>query len=130
MANGTPSPENFTIKEILTNFIQPTLEDIREKLDTKADVTDLKRLETEVEKLNGRVENIAKVTSALPSTLNRVNEIEKQVTTPERVAQMVEEGLRASKQRGWSVRERVLAASIGLITVVTLILNVTVNLLK
>jgi hypothetical protein len=118
MANG--DPERFTIKEILTNFIQPTLEEIKEKLDTKADAAVVERLEA-------RVDLLAKSAVELPTIFNKVRDIETKLTAPEKIAQMIEEGLRASKTRGWTIRERILGGLVGLATLLSLIVNLIAN---
>lgn len=118
MANG--DPERFSVKEILTNFIQPTLEEIKEKLDSKADAATVIKLET-------RVDNLAKAAAELPSMFNKVRDIETKLTAPEKIAQMIEEGLRASKTRGWSVRERVLGAIVGVASLLSLAINLITN---
>lgn len=115
MANGS-DPEKFTVKEILTNFIQPTLESIEKKLDSKADVGDLKKVED-------RVELLAKATADLPSVIVKVSEIESKLSTPEQIANMINTGLQESKARGWTNRERILGGSVAVMTLVTLIIN-------
>lgn len=117
MTNGN---ENYTVKEILTQFILPNLEEINKKLDNKAEATDVGKLEE-------RVEDLAKATAELPATITKVHELEKQLTTPEKIGQMIDEGLRASKARGWTNKERLLGAAVGLMTLFTLVLNLVAN---
>ncbi len=118
--NGSGSAGDFTVKEILTQFIMPTLEEMNGKLDKKAEISDL-------EKLEKRVDNLSKAASELPSLFNTVKDIETKLTSSEKIAQMIDEGLRASKSRGWSIRERVLGASVGIVSLLTLALNLFTN---
>ena len=123
VANGNGSstdPSGFTQKEILLEFILPELKEINAKLDTKAEVADVQKLET-------RVENLSKAAAALPSTIAKVSELEKKLTSPEQVAQMINDGLQANKARGWTNRERLLGAGVGLMTLLTLVLNLVAN---
>lgn len=119
MANGT-DPERFTVKEILTNFIQPTLENIEKKLDAKADAI-------EVERLENRVELLAKATAELPATINKVNSLEERFTSPEQIANMISKGLQDAKARGWTTRERVLGGVVAITTLLTFIINLIIK---
>ena len=116
MANGS-DPERFTVKEILTNFIQPTLENIEKKLDSKADVGELKKVED-------RVDLIAQATAGLPEVIMKVNNLESKLSTPEQIAQMINTGLQENKARGWTIRERVLGGAVAVMTLLTLIINI------
>ena len=114
--NGNGNTSNYSVKEILTQFIVPALEEIKESLDKKTNINDFQRLEADVRE-------IKKTSAELPTMFNKVKDLETRLTSPERVAQMINDGLQASKARGWSVRERILGGAVGIMTFVTLILN-------
>ena len=121
MANG--SDPGFTVKEILTNFIQPTLENIEKKLDAKADASDLKKVEDHLDKVENRVELIATATAELPGVITKVNDLENKLSTPEQIAGMIATGLQENKARGWTTRERLLGGAVALMTLITLVIN-------
>ena len=116
MANGS-DPERFTVKEILTNFIQPTLENIEKKLDNKAEAGDLKKVED-------RQELLAKATANLPDLIIRVGTLESKLSTPEQIANMINTGLQENKARGWTARERILGGAVAIMTLLTLVINI------
>ena len=58
-----------------------------------------------------------------PRLVKRIETIEATLTTPERVADIVDQALDSSNKKGWTTRERVMQVALVVISLASVILN-------
>lgn len=117
------SEGSFTVKEILVDVVIPKLDDIERKLEHKADLKDLERMELRVDALTVAVAEMPHVKRALEELKSEVAEAKRTFVSRDRAEVLVEQGLRGSQLRGWTAREKMVGGVASLAAAFAAILS-------